>query len=279
MAKKKISPWLWGCGIGCGGLVIIAVIVAGGGFMFLRNTFSGFEEAVELRARLEAEHGKVEEYVPPVDGVIPADRIEVFLRVREGSAEPRVTIVDTFRSFPMTEEEARKLEEESGLEAARQVLGMVGAGVGLGGRIGELLAARNAALLEHGMGMGEYTYIYVIAYYSWLQHSPQDGPENLSDNVKVNVGRLDGRVHRRISSILQNQLQAARETGNPALEREVEALEADRRRVPYADGLPPAMQATLEPYRERLEASYEEVTNQFELSLLQRKGNFSIQAE
>ncbi len=39
MAEKR-SPWLWGCGISCGALIILAIVVTAGSFLFFRNTFS-----------------------------------------------------------------------------------------------------------------------------------------------------------------------------------------------------------------------------------------------
>ncbi len=275
---KKVSPWLIGCGVGCAGLVILIIVVFGGGMLFLRDTMSGFEQAVELRAEIESRFGKPEDFVPPSDGAIAPERMEAFLRVREVTQPQRLEISRTFESFPMTEEQARELEQKSGWEIARRVLGMVGSGVGLGADIGRLMEARNRALLANDMGMGEYTYIYTLAYYSLLGHSAQDGPQSLNDQVKVDIPRLDRRVQRRMLQILQNQLQTSPE-GNPVLAAEVEKLQLEPHRVPYADGLPAQLERSLDPYRERLEATYNVVTNQFELSLNRRAGRFSIKSE
>ena len=39
------------------------------------------------------------------------------------------------------------------------------------------LDERAEALLEHGMGLGEYYYIHTLVYHWWLGHDPIDGPE------------------------------------------------------------------------------------------------------
>jgi len=46
---------------------------------------------------------------------------------------------------------------------------------------------------------------------------------------------------------------------------ELQTLEADPERIPWEDGLPEEFEAGLEPYRERLEATYSPATNPFEL--------------
>ena len=45
----------------------------------------------------------------------------------------------------------------------------------------------------------------------------------------------------------------------------LKALEANPARIPWEDGLPEEFAVGLEPYRERLEATYSPATNPFEL--------------
>ncbi len=239
---------------------------------------SGFEEAIELRSQLEFQYGEPGRYVPPPDGAVSADRMEVFLQIREATQATRLEIARTFESFPMTEEEGEELEQQPGLEIARRVFGMIGSGLGLGAQIGRFMESRNRALLENGMGMGEYTYIYVVAYHSWLGHSIGEGPHSRS-KVKLDLPTVRGELRRRIVQIFQNQLDAAGPEANPVLARQLELLRDSRNPVPYADGLPPALEASLKPYRDRLEATYNPVANQFELSLNRRRGRFGIQSE
>ena len=42
-------------------------------------------------------------------------------------------------------------------------------------------------------------------------------------------------------------------------------------RVPWEDGLPPALEAPLQPYRQRLELTYYPATNRFELPLAEHE--------
>ena len=76
----------------------------------------------------------------------------------------------------MNEDAARELDSKPLGERLKSVFQVMGSGVGMAQDIGHLFEARNQALLDKGMGIGEYTYIYILAYYSWLGHSPDDGP-------------------------------------------------------------------------------------------------------
>ena len=73
------------------------------------------------------------------------------------------------------------------------------------------------------------------------------------------------------------QLASGGEAGNPGsdtaagiawrerLAAEIAALEADERRLPWADGLPEILEASLRPFRDRLETSYSPMINLFEI--------------
>ena len=60
---------------------------------------------------------------------------------------------------------------------------------------------------------------------------------------------------------------------DPKVLAEVKALEADRYRLPWRDGVPAVIEASLKPYRERLEAGYSRMANLFEIAVDQRWGS------
>ena len=73
--------------------------------------------------------------------------------------------------------------------------------------------------------------------------------------------------------MLRNQLGAVersegarRSAWRDTLATEVEALEGHTRRLPWENGLPPAIAASFSPYRDRLEASWNESSNVFALA-------------
>ncbi len=277
---NKGSNWLLGCGLGCGLLVVLAIGLTAGGFFVVKEsveeTMEGFGEAVESRRQLEERFGKPETFVPAADGSVAAQRLEIFLTVREATAEQRLAVTESFAALPMSEEEAEELEAQPFFEKMRSVAEISSSAFGLSESLGALLAARNQVMLEQEMGMGEYSYVYALAYYAWLGHSPADGP---SEEAQMTPSAP--RLRRNLLRMLRNQLEALPEDDptRASLTEEIEAVEADRRRLPWQDGLPPAIAASFEPYRDRLEATYDPATNPFELSRSQQKSGWSVEVE
>lgn len=294
MAKTR-SPWLIGCGIGCGVLLLLVLIAAGAIAFFVRDVSKPFDSAIDLREDLEQQHGEVAEFRPWPGGAVPADRLEAFLRVRESCAESRRGLEQIFRMFDLSEEKALELEEKSFLEQMSFAFGMSKQAIGLAPELGKFYAERNQALVDAEMGLGEYTYIYVLAYYSWLGHSPGDGPGDVHVTVdaggaaagaerrpRVPARWAQRRVRRDFVQMLRNQLDSVAAEADASwwetLAGEIEAMESDSRRVPWQDGLPRPIADAFEPFRARLEPTYSASLNAFELSRNRKKG-LSIQAE
>ena len=171
---------------------------------------------------------------------------------------------------------------------------MVKLGFGLIPQIAEFMKSRNQALLDTEMGMGEYYYVYVIAYYSWLGKLPEDGPEfqiTGLDDEESRWGELDQeelleerrdsmlrRLHRMLLPMLLNQLEKlmstdiseSQEEWKQILEAEIKAMEEDRFRLPWQDDLPDVIEASLNPFRSQIEQGYNKMTNPLEISFEQR---------
>jgi hypothetical protein len=185
--------------------------------------------------------------------------------------------------------------DQSGEEPSPHVLTKIKTGLELVPLMAEFIKIRTQALLDEGMGMGEYYYLYVIVYYSWLGKSPADGPpfEIMDeDDEDVSVvwrsrrrermeARLDltlRRLNRQILPMLHNQYKKLTEGGVPGakeqwrrkLAAEIEAMESDGFRLPWQDGLPEVLEASLKYYRVRLEESYSELVNPIEIIHQQR---------
>jgi hypothetical protein len=150
-------------------------------------------------------------------------------------------------------------------------------------RLLEFARARNEALLEIGMGPGEYAWIYWLTYHAWLGHPVG---ESLLDDIMEARSELDGSMQMHIDGMdfehMERQLRRDLEAMLRNLEdaiaadpeqtelkemvvSELAALDADSGRMPWAEGLPEAFVVGLDPYRDRLEASYSPATNPFEL--------------
>ena len=274
--------WLVGCGIGCGLMILAVGGIGTCGYLGVRNIKDRAERLDAGFEAVTAEYGRPDEFTPPADGVVPAGRLELFLEVRGVLAPSR------------NELGAVLVELDAGTEGGRGVLNKIRAGISLLPRMLDFIDERNQVLLDRGMGVGEYTYIYSLAYYAWLDKDPGDGPDfavtdhgdgddgtsfrwegGREDPGDVREQRRDDlrrQLNRLQAAMLANQLEAARAAGADAawleqLAAEAEALDMEPDRLMWQAGLPAPIVAGLEPYREQLDAAYLPVMNVVEMGL------------
>ena len=76
---------LAGCGCGCLVLFIVIGVVSARGCVAAKNMAVGFQQAAQTREQIEGRFGEPGDFVPWPDGVVPAERIETFLTVRDDS--------------------------------------------------------------------------------------------------------------------------------------------------------------------------------------------------
>jgi hypothetical protein len=243
----------------------------------------GFEASAKASTTLDERFGKPSEFTPPDDGAIPPARIEAFLAVREATGPARAAIAGIFGRFP-TREEAEALDKKPFTEKLVTGFGIARTGMGLPTAIADFFQIRDEALVAQEMGMGEYSYIYTLAYHSWLGHDPADAPlrEHPEGSAPVPAG-VQWRIQTDLVAMLENQAASlptdAPQAWRDRLAAEIAALKEDRSRVPWQGDVPETVAASLEPYRARLEASYTPATNLFELARNRKKGSFSYQSE
>jgi len=257
-------------------LIALLVIVVGGGAYFLRGGIQEFEIADATMETVAERFGPSEEYRPNPDGAVEAERIEAFLAARAAFA-------------PVRDETERSLSVLSGEGSG---FGKLMAGLGLLGQLAGFVQQRGDAFLEAGIGPGEYTYIYTVAYLSWLAKSPADGPsfklvnkhgyildtvmilpEDVVREYRTDVTRRS--LNGLLLPVLRNQLADLEATGDAGawgeeIAAEIAALKADPLRLPWDDGLPATIESSLAPYRDRLEESYRPMCNALELGLARR---------
>ena len=277
---KTTPDYLKGCAIGCGVVLILVLLFGAGSFFWVRMLTN---RAVDLREQLESTLPDQQSFTPSVDGTIAGDRIESFLEVRRRLmpfCEGFGVLADDMQSM-----NERVVELDASEEVAARDLfdAMSNAGrvsrkmFGIGQRLAEFSTARNAALLELEMGLGEYTWIYVIAYYSWLEYPPERFALTEESYPRIYRDRVSGNVR----DMLERQIAAIEGSGvnggemQPRLETlrsEVAALDQDPERVPFAAATPPALAASLEPFRTELEAAYCAATSELDYMRTERDG-------
>ncbi len=272
--QSTTSKVLTGCGIGCLLVVILGVGLGLMGYRWAREAVEAVEETERIQEELNARYGPIREFRPSASPGVPADRLEVFLAIREALSEHRDNLTLAVEGIAPSGGEGGVV---TGFRAAR-------AGMSMAPGILEFSRARNQALLDHDMGLGEYTWIYWYTYTAWLGHPADDSllheimiERNQDDHgveIRMDGGlepeRLTWRMRRDITAMLRNLIDDLDGQSEPspirdAIAGEVAALEADPSRVPWQDGLPEGFDVGLELHRVSLEASYSRATNPFEL--------------
>lgn len=263
---EQSKNWLRGCAIGCGTILLAAAVLGSVGLLHVVRPFRG---AVGAQTVLEARVGTEAGFTPAADGTIAPDRIEAFLRVRGGLG----ALCDRFAVAGSSVARLEALDREQDpprREILRRAASATSAMFEMAPLMGELFERRNLLLLDADMNLGEYSYLYVLAYHGPLA---EDGPRTgILDGSPVNP-----RIHGLLEQTLVRQLEAARTESSDAdwiasLERETAAMAADPSRIPWQDGLPESVLSSLEPYRVPLDAAFCDAAAQVELLRTVRRG-------
>ena len=286
----SMKNWLIGCGLGCGLLIALGAGLGAAGYFGVRHVAKRAEGLEAARDSLIARFGPPEAYAPPADGSLPPERIEAFLMARHLMA-------------PVRERTSRTLAVLDGTSGGN-LPERVRAGVNLVPHMLAFIEDRDRALLQAGLGTGEYQYLYSLAYFSLLGKDPGDGPgfalvargdsgeggrdwtlgsshDSGGDSRQRETARRDREdlVREELNRIqrenLRRQLEAldaqggdgSRAAWRATLTAELQRLTDERRSLAWDQGLPPALRASLEPFRDRLEQSYDGMTGVLELHL------------
>lgn len=269
MAGK--SNWLMGCGIGC---LAVVVLLAVGGVLTVRTgkrVVARLDAVGDSQRELADRFGAAAAYAPPADGTLAADRIELFLGVQDSLQDVGSELAGHGKALKRLEH-GRFPGPGGAISGFRSVIGMGRAGV-------SYLERRNRMLMRAGMGMGEYTYLDVICYYSLLgkPFSPVFGKD---DSAEERCARLQDLF----AAWIRNQRDAAAAAGASQdwldrLDAEVLALKAADVRVPWAEGLPGPTAASLAPFRARIEATYLPLAPLVGVGIENEHGGFSFSIE
>ncbi len=268
-----------GCGIGCGVATLVVGLIVAVGVAWMRPAIEEARSAEAAADRLEDALGTLDDWTPDVSDPLPPDRLDVFLAVRSATSSETAALEALLADTPPDEltDEHSSVRAKVGavLRMLRRMIGSVGA----------YLTARDDALVDDGMGPGEYGWIYVLAYHSWLGTPVDAGPvvtKPVGRHVSPRTGeRLFGEDHDRYSPSrvrravrrlcvppFRRMVEAARRTGDPRLselEAELARLESRPDAVPWQNGLPPELEATLAGRATEVEGSWRPAVHPFEV--------------
>lgn len=258
-----------GCGIGCGVVALLFLVLVGGGAWFARQMGQEYKVVQQTETALVEAQGGLDAWTP-APGLVPTpERVAAFVAVRERTGEWRAKLDTGITDFAA---ERARGGGVGGLWRSMR------SGSDLGLMYAGFWSARNRILLEEGMGPAEYSWLYGLVYYGWLGldagagAGPFDVQQGSGLRVKVTVGEQDpAREARLRAHDLLAPMLAGAEPGDPdavtaaELAAEIERLAMDSARVPWQDGLPEVLAAAFAPQRAALEAAWSEPVNPLEL--------------
>jgi len=242
------KKWLIGCGVGCGAVILLGILLSVGGSLYLMKPFN---KAIDAQR---------EAYIPPPQGITP-DRLEIFMDVRRAVMPLCAEFREIGESFAAMEELDKNGEEPSKGEVFQAVGNLTGGIFGMVGNMGRFIELRNRALLEG----------YVLVYNSWMGNAP---------NVDIDgdsKGGMSGGEQKVMRTLVANHAEALANAGMTdeasLWEKEANRMKRAETGVPFEDGdLPAAMIRNFLPYERELADVYCEATSSFEMNRVRKKG-------
>ncbi len=253
--------------IGCGVAAALCILLFIGGVWMVarwaKEKFPSTKQIEAVQLDLKQRFGDREAFLPAAN-LDPA-RLEIFLGVRD-SLVARGAVVGgdvehLGRIGKQTENKKRTMIERilQGTNTAR-------GGIGLATRALDYTLRRGQALLEAGMGDGEYGYLFALSYFSYLEWNPAAGDTATTDkDVRSDTGARQTLSAMRETFIQQLRNLETSLAADPNRDREADALLAlvraeiaetvDGGRFPLAGRMPPAWRAVLDRYRDRIAAT------------------------
>ena len=259
---SKVPRWLMGCGIGCGVVVVLVLAAMTVGAVSLNRMLGDVDRATEMRAEIEERFDTPENFTPAADGSVAPDRLQRFLQVRQA-------LVPLCSRFDNVLGRIEEIDERDKAPGIGDVFGLIGGALSFPRLMTDYVASRNQALLDAEMGLGEYTYIYVMAY--------STGPAQDRQEEQRLERPLSRRIRRDVPGMLERQRAVLAADGGGTqelalLDGEIEALRADDSRRPWQDGLPPAIAHSLALGQEELQRLACPPAADFALGRTERRG-------
>ena len=258
---------------GCLLIILALVFVTASGIYF---STAGIRDAKRLEQTLIDRFDWANNYTPSIDGAIPPQRVEKFIRVRQ-AVQTRCLDYQAVLSSIASLDNIESNQETTAREAASTGMEGFKSAFSAGPKMVEFSNTRNQALLDEEMGIGEYIYIYLTAY------GQQLASESASPYSGMEEAYLSPRARKEYIQILNNQLAAIEASGEQTsnadlsehLRQEIEALETGSRLSPWPNGPVGAARESLHPYQQQLAELY--CSGVVKIELLQKNRGFQFE--
>jgi hypothetical protein len=256
--------------IGCGVVFACVVLLNVLGFIAVTQWFKKRvpDNMERVHAQLEERFGPPETYVPPLDGVPPAERVGRFVAIRDSLVTQRAVAAARIASM-ITQVQRARPADRPWIAKAVEAAGFVRGGSEMAIAFAQYVSRRDHLLMNAEMGEGEYRWLYGLAYFGWLGWVPLADTTATAALRKIDTDLVDdiegarSRVGRLLRKQFENQQQAleAKAVRTPAEEAALAALRTElplsesNDAFPFVGRVPKPWTVTLEPHRDRLVAT------------------------
>ncbi len=258
---------------GCLLIVIALVFITASGIYF---STAGIRDAKRLEQTLIDRYDWANNYTPSLDGAIPPQRVEKFIRVRQAvqtqcrDYQAVLTSIANLDKIDSNQDTTASEAASTGMEGFKSAFSA-------GPKMIKFSNTRNQALVDEEMGIGEYVYIYLTAY------GQQLASESASPYSGMEEAYLSPRARKEFVQMLNNQLAAIKASGEQTsnadlvvhLRQEIEALETGSRLSPWPNGPVGAARESLTPYQQELAELY--CPGVVKIELLQKNRGFRFE--
>jgi hypothetical protein len=251
---------LIGCGIVASGTVVLLIVAGMLVSSWFKSRFPDADKLEKRRAEILQRFGDPDDFVPPTDGGLPADRVATFVALRESLAVKRDLAADHLATL-YSEVKRDRPEKRSTPEKISDALRLAQGSAAMLTSAFEYIGVGQRALMAAGMSPGEYDFYYALTTRAWLGFDPLAHAGDVAD-VRDEVREGERDLERRFERQLRNAQRTlkGKSTRTPQEEKLLQAVDeqleaaASSTRVPFEAALPPGWSAALEPHRARLQA-------------------------
>lgn len=253
--------------IGCGVVAALGILfVIGSTWMVARWAKSKFPDTKRIEAMqedLKQRFGDRDAFVPAA--TLDPARLAIFLTVRDSLVARGTTVAEDLRQLKEIGQRA-EAKDRSVIDRILQGTNVARGGIGLASRAMDYTLRRGQALLQVGMGDGEYGYWFALSYFSYLEWDPAaEDTVTATTRVRSDTGAGTTLAAMRETFIKQLRNLEAQLAAAPHRDRETEELlalvrgeiaaTAGEGRFPLAGRIPAAWRAVLDGARDRIEAT------------------------
>ena len=277
------SKILTGCGIGCGVVVIIAIVIGVLGYNFIADKITFIGDFEKTMKKLEKKYADYDEYTPQNENLFDEQVMNKFLEIRDSL---KIREDEFISAMSTLSAEIEKEEDESD----KSTLDMIETGFSTIPEALEFFTYRDHLFDKFDVNAGEYFYYYIMSYYAYLNTDLGDGPlfpipgnshgknfqfdgRQQDDQEKfireVKESRADEislRANKFIIKVFNNILASEKIKHKKLIEDELELLRTDKYRIPFDGSENKLLSEFFEQYKEKLNQNYILMLNPLEVN-------------